>query len=163
MKQIIKQREIVDDRWTLVAPETAITNLPPGDIIVPLILWQAHRAVLEQRGTGLGILLGGDDHLETITEELSRFSVIALNFSTFRDGRPYSFARQLRQHYGYRGEIRAVGDVLRDQLYYMERVGFDAFDVHPRQDIGAALTAFGELSVKYQASSDESLALYQRL
>ncbi|MBI3771310.1 MAG: DUF934 domain-containing protein [Gammaproteobacteria bacterium] len=162
MKQIIKQRRIVDDHWTLVAPETEISSLPSGDIIVPLRLWQTHRSTLEQRSGKLGVCLTGDDDLEAIAAEVTRFPVIALSFPVFRDGRVYSFARQLRQQYGYRGEIRAVGEVLRDQLLYMERVGFDAFEVHPRQNIESALAAFDELTVKYQASSDEPRPLYQR-
>jgi uncharacterized protein (DUF934 family) len=162
MKQIIKQRQIVDDHWTLVAPETEIGNIPNGDIIVPLSLWQAHRSTLEQHAGKVGICLTGDDDLEVLAAEVTRFPVIALSFPTFRDGRVYTFARQLRQHYGYRGEIRAVGDVLRDQLAFMERVGFDAFEVHPRQNIESTLAAFNELTVKYQASSDEPRSLYQR-
>lgn len=163
MKQIIKQRRIVDDHWTLVAPETEIGNLPSGDIIVPLGLWQSHRSALEQHSGKVGICLTGDDDLEAIAADVTRFPVIALSFPAFRDGRVYSFARQLRQHYGYRGEIRAVGEVLRDQLLYMERVGFDAFEVHPRQNIESALAAFNELTVRYQASSDDPRPLYQRL
>lgn len=162
MKQIIKQRQIVNDHWTLVAPETEIGNLPSGDIIVPLSLWQSHRSTLEQRSGKIGLCLTGDDDLEAIAAEVIHLPVIALSFPAFRDGRVYSFARQLRQHYGYRGEIRAVGEVLRDQLLYMERVGFDAFEVHPRQNIESALAAFNELTVKYQASNDEPRPLYQR-
>lgn len=162
MKQIIKQRQIVDDHWALVAPETEIGNLPAGDIIVPLNLWLAHRSTLEQRSGKIGVCLTGDDDLEAIAAEVTHLPVIALSFPTFRDGRVYTLARQLRQHYGYRGEIRAVGDVLRDQLAFMERVGFDAFEIHPRQTIESALAAFDELTVKYQASNDEPRPLYQK-
>jgi uncharacterized protein (DUF934 family) len=88
--------------------------------------------------------------------------MVVLQFPAFRDGRAYSQARSLRLHHGYQGEIRASGNVLRDQLMYMERVGFSSFELDAKQDINDALKAFDEISVKYQASSDEPLPLYQR-
>lgn len=160
--QIIKNRQISEDQWQHVADDADVTRLPAGDIIVPLALWQAHREQLLQRHGLLGIRLNGDNEVAEIAADLPRFSVIALQFPAFRDGRCYSIARALRQHYGYRGELRAVGNVLRDQLGYMSRVGFDAFEIDPRQDIGDALKAFGEISVRYQASADEPLPLYRR-
>ncbi len=162
MGQIIKKRQLVEDRWQMVAEEVDASKLPEGDIIVTAQAWQTNRAALLKRHGSLGITLNGDDDLESIVPDLGHFDVIALQFPVFRDGRPYSMARRLREHAGYEGEIRAVGDVLRDQLAYMERVGFDAFVIDPRQSTEEALKAFDEITVKYQASSDEALPIYRR-
>jgi uncharacterized protein (DUF934 family) len=160
--QIIKNRQISEDQWQQIAADADVSQLPAGNIIVPLALWQAHRELLLQRQGQLGIRLNGDNEVAEIAADLPRFSVIALQFPAFRDGRAYSMARMLRQHYGYAGELRAVGNVLRDQVGYMARIGFDAFEIDPKQDIEDALQAFGEISVKYQASSDEPLPIYRR-
>jgi len=162
MTQLIKNRQRVDDQWLMLPSDVDPRQLPEGDIIVTAPVWQAHRETLLARNNGLGITLSGDDDLDAIVPDLDRFQVIALKFPTFRDGRAYSMARHLREHAGYQGEIRAVGDVLRDQLAYMERVGFNAFVIDPRQSSEDALNAFDEISVKYQASSDEPLPIYRR-
>jgi len=160
--QIIKNRQIIKDQWQHVADDADISQLPVGDIIVPLTLWQAHKTGLLQRRGQLGIRLNGDNDVAEIATDLQHFAVIALQFPAFRDGRAYSMARALRQHFGYSGELRAVGNVLRDQAGYMARVGFDAFEIDPKQKIEDALSAFSEISVRYQASSDEPLPIYRR-
>ncbi len=160
--QIIKNRQISEDQWQHLAADADVSQLPTGNIIVPLALWQAHRELLLQRQGQLGIRLNGDNEVAEIATDLPRFSVIALQFPAFRDGRAYSMARMLRQHYGYAGELRAIGNVLRDQVGYMARIGFDAFEIDPKQDVEDALQAFDEISVKYQASSDEPLPIYRR-
>jgi uncharacterized protein (DUF934 family) len=160
--QIIKNRQIVEDQWLHVADDADVNQLPAGDIIAPFALWQAHSEQLLQRQGQLGIRLNGDNDVAEIAADLPHFSVIALQFPAFRDGRAYSIARALRQHYGYTGELRAVGNVLRDQVSYMSRVGFDAFEIDPKQKIEDALNAFSEISVKYQSSSDEPLPIYRR-
>jgi len=162
MKQIIKHRRIVADDWQSVDAETSIDQLPAGKLIVPLALWIEHREALEQRGEPLALRLDPDFEVDDIAAQLPGFEMVVLQFPAFRDGRAYSQARSLRLHYGYQGEIRASGNVLRDQLMYMERVGFTSFELDAKQDINDALKAFDEISVKYQASSDEPLPLYQR-
>lgn len=160
--QIIKNRQISEDQWQHVADDAGVSQLPPGNIIVPLALWQARKHELLQRGGKLGVRLNGDNDVADIAAELQHFAVVALQFPAFRDGRAYSMARMLRQHYGYEGELRATGNVLRDQIGYMERAGFDAFEIDPKQRIEDALKAFTEISVKYQGSSDEPQPLYRR-
>ena len=163
--QIIKNRQIIEDQWQHI-PDAAegveAAPLPAGNIIVPLALWQTDRERLLEREGLLGIRLNGDQDIADMSADLSHFAVIALEFPSFRDGRSYSMASALRQHYGYTGELRAVGNVLRDQLGYMARAGFDAFEIDPAQKIEDALNAFDEISVKYQGSSDEPLPLYRR-
>ena len=87
---------------------------------------------------------------------------MALNFPIFRDGRAYSTARLLRDRYGFKGELRATGDVLRDQIFFMRRVGFDAFEVRGDRSIEDALKAFDDFKVTYQPSADESQPLWRR-
>ena len=145
-------------------PTDGVTTdtLPAGDIIIPFATWQNDKEQLLQRPGKFGIRLNGDHDVAEISTDLPHFAVIALQFPSFRDGRSYSIASALRQHYGYTGELRAVGNVLRDQLGYMERAGFDAFEIDASQTIEDALNAFDEISVKYQTASDEPLPLYKR-
>jgi uncharacterized protein (DUF934 family) len=88
--------------------------------------------------------------------------VIAVNFPKFTDGRGFSAARLLRERYGYQGELRAIGDVLRDQLQELERCGFDAFLLRADQDVQSALHAFADLSDQYQTSALQPLPLFRR-
>ena len=162
MPQIIKDRQLVEDHWQTAEADATIDNLPAGDVIVSAQTWQENREALIARDGGLGITLDGDDDLEAIVPDLAHFQVVALQFPAFRDGRAYSMARRLREHTKYDGEIRAIGDILRDQVAYMERVGFNAFEINSRQKTEDALNAFEEITVKYQASSDESLPIYRR-
>ncbi|MDA5193145.1 DUF934 domain-containing protein [Govanella unica] len=158
--QIIKDKAIVDDHWQHVAADAE--TIPDGDVILPLALWQARRAELVGRNGGIGVQLEPGDHPEQIAEDLHRFSVVACNFPSFRDGRGYSYARLLRERYGFTGEVRAVGDVLRDQLFYMARCGFNAFEMRPDRSIEDALKAFGDFSVTYQNAADTELPNFRR-
>ena len=160
--KIINNRQIVEDSWQIIGEEASIDQLPAGKIIVPLAFWKEHKNNLSQRSEPLGIKLNPEDDVIDIAEDLEQFSLVVLQFPAFRDGRAYSQARQLRQHFGYQGEIRATGNVLRDQLMYMERVGFTSFEIDSKQDINDAVNAFDEIKIKYQASSDEALPLYKR-
>ena len=85
---------------------------------------------------------------------MKRFALIALEFAKFTDGRAYSYARLLRQRYGYEGELRAIGQVLRDQLLFMHRCGFDAFEVVKPDAVAAWRAALAEISLFYQRAAD---------
>ncbi len=161
MKQIVKSRQLVTDDFHLVERGTAADALPPGNLFVPLELWLEAREQLQARPGRTGVWLDGDDDPTPLLESDDRPEPIAIRFPAFRDGRGYSLARKLRRA-GYRGELRAVGDVLRDQIAFMERVGFDAFEIAERQDPAEALAAFDEISVKYQPSADEPLPIWRR-
>ena len=100
--------------------------------------------------------------LRRIADDLAHFAVIGVNFPKFADGRGYSSARLLRERYGYRGEIRAIGDVLQDQLFYMKRCGIDAFAVREDKDIEAALAGLNVFSDAYQAAVDQPQPLFRR-
>ena len=158
--RIIKDARIVDDPWRHLPDDEPVPGA--GDIIVPLARWQTQRQALLARDGRLGIRLEADQPPELIADDLEHFTVVALTFPVFRDGRAFSYARRLRQRLNYHGEIRAVGDVLRDQLLFMQRCGIDAMEVRPDRDIEDALNAFSEFSVTYQPSVDEPLPLYRR-
>jgi uncharacterized protein (DUF934 family) len=168
MANIIKGRAIVSDDWQvlrLAEGETvADVALPEGKLIVPLLVWQARRTELDKRtATGtLGIWLADTEGPELIADDLQHFQVIAIDFPKFANGRGYSSAALLRTRYGYKGELRAIGDVLRDQMFYLARVGFDAFAVRPDRSIDDALQALNDYSVTYQSSTDEARPLFRR-
>jgi len=170
MSNIIKDRKVVHDAWkvvTLMADENPLSvNLPVGPLLVPVRAWQARRTELicreYEHGWPLGVWLDAAEGPEIIAEDLDDFTVIAVNFPKFTDGRGYSTARLLRQRYGYDGELRAIGDVLRDQLFYLKRSGFNAFAVRADKNIQDALTGLRDFSESYQAASDQPLPLFRR-
>lgn len=153
---IIRDRTVVEDHWSH-APDVAQQwgrSLPKGDIIVPLACWQTSRSALLNRGSAIGVSLRESDDIGAIAADLLHFGLVALRFGSFTDGRAFSQARQLRERYSYRGEIRAVGRFLRDQLLFMERCGFNAFEMTDEPDLHAAMRAFSEISVRYQPGVD---------
>jgi uncharacterized protein (DUF934 family) len=163
---IIKNKTIVNDDWSVLrlsesdTPQSVV--VPSGKIIVPLKVWQAQRAVLQQR-SDLGVWLASNERAEDLRDDLAKFSVIAVDFSRFADGRGYSIAYHLRARLAYRGELRAIGDVLRDQMFYMQRVGFDAFAPRADKDINEALKSLSDFSLSYQASVDQPSPLFRRV
>lgn len=163
MQRIIKNNQIVDETWHLLPKDVSFDELTNcDDYIVPLQLWRDHGHALKARDGGLGVWLDSDEQAEEIGEDVASFQVIALNFPAFTDGRSYSNARLLRDRYKYTGELRAIGDVLRDQLFYMARCGFDAFAIRADKDPEAALEGLKDFSVTYQSATDEPLPLFRR-
>ncbi len=157
--KIIRDRAIVDDDFVHVAggDEQPAEAKP----IVPLAAFVSSRETLFARHAAVGVRIASDK-LPADVPDLTRLALIAIEFPKFTDGRGYSVARMLRQRHGFRGELRAVGWVLRDQLQYLERCGFNAFELLPGKPLESGLEAFGELSVAYQAAVDEPRPLYRR-
>ncbi|UVW29993.1 DUF934 domain-containing protein [Massilia sp. H6] len=166
--QVIKGRAVVDDDWSvlrLAEGESAETvALPDGKLIVPLAVWLSRRESLLRRAerAELGVWLAGDEAAGAIKDDLGRFAVIAVDFPKFTDGRGYSTAFNLRKRLGYTGELRAIGDVLRDQLWPLSRVGFDAFATRQDRSIHDALKGLTVFSETYQASIDQPEPLFRR-
>ena len=132
-----------------------------GQIIISYKQWVAYRDLLSKKNDSLGIKLLSHEKPDLIATDLEYFSLIALEFPSFADGRAYSYARLLRDHYGYSGELRAVGDVLLEQLHFMQRVGFDAFEVENGDALEAWKTALSDLSVWYQTTGDGRSSVMQ--
>ncbi len=160
--RVIKENTVVEDSWQRLQATDIGQTLPQGDVIVPFRYWQEHQAELEQRPGRLGVCLDGDDNTEDVAEALSKFDLIALDFPAFKDGRGYSHARLLRERYGYRGDIRAVGDVLRDQLFFMRRCGISSFHLREDKDIDDAMNGFSDFSVSYQSAADGVPPVYKQ-
>ena len=158
--RVIKQREIIDDSWELSPPGAPIPN--DGDLIIGLADWNASPDTHAARAGKTGVLLKAGEEPEDI-QALERLPLIAIEFPKFADGRGYSSARLLRERFNFRGELRAVGDVLRDQLFYMARCGFDSFALKAGKDIEGALAAFDDFSVTYQPGADDRRPLFRRV
>ena len=165
MPKIIRDSAIVDDQWTTLTGDAA-APLPSGQdapyLIVPLKVWQSQREALLARDGQLGLLLETTDEPAPIGTDVSLFSVIAINFAKFTDGRGYSLGRLLRERYRYSNELRAVGDVLQDQLFYLKRSGFNAFAIRANKNIEAALKSLNDFSESYQGAWDQPLPLFKR-
>jgi uncharacterized protein (DUF934 family) len=156
MPQLIKQRVIADDRWTLVREAAALTDLPDGvPVIVPFKLWIERRAALIARGD-VGVWLAPDEDPGALADDVERLPVIAVDFPQFTDGRGYSHARLLRERYGFGAELRAIGDVQRDQLYYLSQCGFDAFAIPDDKDARAALSGLDDFRDGYQLTQQRT-------
>lgn len=163
MQQLIKGDALIKETWHLLPADTTLEGLSNSDdLIVPLNLWLDHAHALKARDGGLGVWLNSDEEVEAIADDLEHFQVIALNFPVFSDGRSYSNARLLRDRYGYKGEVRAIGDVLRDQLFLMKRCGFDAFVIREDRNAEEALESLKDFSEVYQAATDQPLPLFRR-
>lgn len=150
---LLKDGRLVDDPWRTVAADEALPMEAPA--ILSLDRWQAEREALAGHNGPLGIRLRSDQPPTPIADDLGRFDVVALEFPKFTDGRAYSYARLLRERYGFRGELRAVGNVLRDQYLFMQRCGFDAFEVRDARAIEGWRQAMSEFSVFYQPAGDD--------
>lgn len=166
MPRIIKNNRIVEDGWQIhtleedQTPDTVV--LPAGETLFTLAVWQVRRRELLDRIATAGVWLESSEEPESLADDLTAIPIIAVNFPKFTDGRSYSTARLLRERYAYRGEIRAIGDVLQDQLFYMRRCGIDAFALKEGRDIEAALAGFNDFSESYQAAVDQPLPLFRR-
>jgi uncharacterized protein (DUF934 family) len=161
MPRLIKGGAVVDDDWSVLRDVADLAALPAGPVIVPLALWRIEREALLERGK-IGVWLGPTDDPDLLAGDVARLDVIAIDFPQFSDGRGYSSARLLRQKYGYAGELRAIGDVLRDQLDYMRACGFDTFAVRTDRDPEQALSGFADFSDHYQATVTQPLPLFRR-
>ena len=147
-KKIIKDQTIVEDSYTIIDTQE---TLPAGDVLVPYSRWLAQRETFDAHHGKVGVIVNGHDYdIYAIGQQLAKQALIALEFPAFTDGRCYSFATLLRQRFDFKGEIRAIGNVLKDQLNYMHRCGINAFDIEEGRDIETALKGIRDFSLAYQ-------------
>jgi uncharacterized protein (DUF934 family) len=149
---LLKHGRLVEDVWVKVEDGGHLPEDLPA--LISLARWEAEKPALQKRNAPLGILLPNSLDLLSFGPAASRFGVIALQFPKFSDGRAYSQARLLRERFGYRGELRATGNVLRDQLLHMHRAGFDAFEIACHDAAEVFAKALASLSVFYQPTAD---------
>jgi uncharacterized protein (DUF934 family) len=168
--KIIKERRVQDDAWKIVhladGQAAADVRLPFGPLLVPPAVWQEKKECLIHReyedGSPLGLWLSPEDRVEDIAKDIGDFSVIAIHFPKLADGRGYTTARLLRERYGFDGELRAFGDIGRDQIFYLNRVGFDSFVLGEGKSAEEALAAFDDFPESYQAAADQADPLFRR-
>lgn len=149
---LIRNGVLVEDEWTAVADGAPLPADRPA--IVSFERWRNHRRDLAGRNAALGVRLESKHAAADIAADLKRFALVAIDFPTFRDGRGFSTARLLRERYGFTGELRAIGNVLRDQFAFMHRCGFDAFEVADAAEAEAFGPEMARFSVVYQRACD---------
>ena len=160
MRIIDKALQVTEDDWQLIDDDA---DLPAdGAVIVSVARWQKEREALSARNGRLGLRIAGDTPLEGIEADLGRFALLALEFPKFGDGRCFSQARLLRERHGYRGELRAVGDVVRDTIDFMRRCGIDSYALRAGKNAEDALKAFREFSLRYQIAADGAVPVYRQ-
>lgn len=154
---LIKDGAFVADDFVHVADGEA---LPAGPVIVSLARFLAERDSLVMRGAGVGVRLEPSEGVEALGTDARFLARVEIAFPKFRDGRGYTTARLLRERLGYTGEIRAVGDVLRDQWLFMARCGIDAFEVRPGTRLEDFRAAMAEQTVFYQRAADGADSIF---
>lgn len=160
MPKLIKGNVIVDNDWQLIPADFA-GDLPAGKLLVRLAKWLELKDSSVE-GQTLAPWIDSEEEVEPVAAELVKASLIAVHFPTFMDGRGFSTARLLRERFGYQGELRAVGYVIQDQLFFLKRCGFDAFDLREGTDLEAALASFNAFTVTYQAATDNPEPLFRK-
>ncbi|MGR8929783.1 MAG: DUF934 domain-containing protein [Gammaproteobacteria bacterium] len=147
---IIKDQQITENTWTYIADDCPLSN---GDITVSLKRWNQDKEQLLRHEGKVGIRLAPDDSIDQLAEDdFKTIALVELDFPVFTDGRLFSVAQLARSKHAYQGEIRAVGNFMSDQVFYLQRVGVDAFELSEPKAVEHALSALRDFSVRYQAS-----------
>ena len=145
--RIIKNNQIIDDNWLYIADDSPLQD---GDITLSPQRWLTEKKYLTEHQGQLGLRLKTTDDIADISDDLEKFNLIELDFSVFTDGRSFSMAKLLKERYQFTGELRATGKFLRDQMFYLSRVGINSFNLGDNQDLEGAVTALNEFTVHYQ-------------
>ena len=160
MAQLLKDYQVVEEHWTIVDEQAE--SLPCGNILLSVSQRQQFASQLKQQDGKVGIWLDGNAKIEEIVESLLDLPLIAIKFPTFSDGRGFSLARLLRERYQYTGELRAIGGIIRDQLYLLRRCGFNAFQFAEGVDLSEAAKSLDDFSEAYQVATDQTIPLFRR-
>ena len=147
--QIIKDKQIIDDSWSYIADDA---ELKPGDICVSVARWKKDKQRLLNHEGKIGIRIRPEDSTEDLVDDLKMIHLIELDFPTLADGRLFSHAWMLRVRYHYQGEVRATGHYLPDQVFYLSRVGVNAFSPEKQEDLKVVQACLNDFSVTYQSS-----------
>lgn len=154
--------KLIDTQGALLADDWQVFNGDAGaivagaNVLMPLDIWREYRYRWLEHGGLKGVLLMPGDDVSLLAQDLSALNQVAIMFPVFTDGRGYSQARLLRERHSFRGQVRAVGEVLVDQLFYLRRCGFDRFALRDDQDLAAARRALIGFSHVYQAGVNEA-------
>ena len=161
MPKLIKDHAIIDDSWQLIDKnddqQYALGSLPSGQLILPLAAFNLLAEQLADRD--IAVWLDSDESPSDI-QAIEQATFIAINFPAFADGRGYSYAHKLRMQMQYQGELRAIGDVLQDQLFYLYRVGFNSFAMRADQNLEQSLERLKDFSISYQGAVQQPSPLF---
>lgn len=161
-KPLNQAAQLVPDDFQVLQVEDTVPA--EGRVLVPLSIWQAEKDALlarAQRGE-VGVWLSPDCNPELLASDVANLAIIGFHFPVFKFGQAYSGAVLLRTRYGFKGEIRAFGDIWRDQLFYLARCGFTQFDIKEGKSLEDALEGFGDFTTPYQTSADGALPIFTR-
>ena len=158
--RLVKNAQVIEDHYVRVEDDAPVPDNVPA--IIPVARFLADHAELTARNAPTGVLWPNNRDVAELAPHLDRLALVALVFPAFKDGRAYSQARLVRERYGFRGELRATGDVLRDQFLFLLRAGFDAFEVKKDADAAAFASSVARYSVFYQPAGDARLSALQR-
>ncbi len=164
MSKLVKDQQLVNDQWQLVEKDSTIDldSIADSDfLLLPLGKWLSSADDFSQK-KNIGVWLDSDEAPEPLAGFCKSIPLIAINFPVFSDGRGYSYARTLREHYHYEGELRAIGDILRDQMHFYQRCGFSSFAIRDDRDSSSAIEGLNDFSVSYQAAYDTPTPLFRR-
>lgn len=166
IKPLNGSASIAQDSFEVIKQEEGQATLvpPTGKVLIDLTTWQANKPEFVARAQAgeLGVYLNPDDDPESLKDDLQTLQLIAFHFPVFKYGQGYSGAVLLRTRHGYTGEIRAFGDIWRDQCFYLARCGFTQFDLKEGKSLDDALQAFTEFTTPYQTSADGNLPIFSR-
>ena len=162
MPTLIKNGAIAADTFVRVDAVDGVLTLPSGDVLVGLDTLLAHREQVLAHAGGKGVQLKSEQFAEQIADLVNDLDLVAVEFPAFADGRGYSTAYLLRTRFGFKGELRAVGDIFKDTLFYQARVGFNAFAIRDDKDAEVALKGLADFSEVYHASADQPQPLFLR-
>ncbi|MFA0812754.1 DUF934 domain-containing protein [Microbulbifer epialgicus] len=165
--ELILNGEIRPNEWQLIPQLEAgedldLIALPAGKVIVPLRQWRDNREAFAARGGEIGVWLDSDEGAELIGEEATELPLIAVHFPAFADGRGFTAGRMLRERYGFKGELRAVGGFMRDQLTYLRRCGFNAYAFEGEQPLASLKNSMSDFGDSYQTGTDQPLPMFRR-
>ncbi len=165
MAKLIRNRAVESDDWVILQAASGIDVFPAlrgRKVILPLSLFLLEEEEARLQLSEIGVWLDSHENIKHIAGRLNDLPLIALNFPVFSDGRPYSTAKKLRADLKFGGEIRAIGDVLRDQLCYLERCGFNSFAIRADQEPEECLSAFSDFSDTYTSTTLQDQPLFNR-
>ena len=160
MQKILKDGDVVTDNWQKIEDTD---QLPAdGNFLLPLDYWLENREQLKARNGSIGVWIDSHEEVEALGDDAKSLPVIGINFPKFADGRGFSSARLLRERYSFDGEVRAIGPFIRDQLFYLKRCGFNAFQFENGVDLNAAKQSLNDFSDVYQGATAQPQPLFRR-
>lgn len=159
MQKLIKDSQIHDHEAQVVSKDVAVEGYQAtATDLLPLSFFLENANNIE----AAGVWLDSDEGPEALEPFLEKLNLIAINFPKFADGRGYSYARVLRDRLKFDGDIRAIGDVMRDQMFYLKRCGFSSFALAEGQNADEALEALNDFTESYQSAVDQPTPLFRR-